>query len=257
MIDDTIYFIADAHLGAPFPEAKEWERRCIDFLRRLPGRASALYVLGDLFDFWIEYRNAIRADYFPVVHELKNLVDRGIPVHYFAGNHDFALGPFVRERLGITVYPGEAAMTLQGKRVRLYHGDGLLRADVGYRLLKRLLRNSFNQSIYKFIFRPGIGIPLASFFSGTSRRIGDRLLSEKILDEYRERARDRCNEGSDIVFLAHTHHAELSRWGDKIYCNPGSWMRNYTYATMNGGSVRLWRYREEGDPEELPAVDRK
>ena len=128
---DTIYFFSDAHLGAPVPEAPQWEKQCIGFLRTLPDRAEALYILGDLFDFWIEYRNAIRPDYFRVIHEIRNLVDLGIPVHYFAGNHDFAFGPFITGKLGITVHPGHEETVLQGKRVHLFHGDGLLRRTQG------------------------------------------------------------------------------------------------------------------------------
>jgi UDP-2,3-diacylglucosamine hydrolase len=257
MKNDTLYFISDAHLGAPFADARQWERRCIDFLRSLHERAAALYILGDLFDFWIEYRYAIRPDYFPVIHELKNLVERGVPVHYFAGNHDFAFGPFIKEQLGITVYLDHVQTVLQGKQVHLYHGDGLLKFDVGYRIMKRLLRNRVNQALYKALLPPSIGIPLGSFCSGTSRRVGSNFMSERIIAEYRAHARSYLDEGSDIVFLAHSHQAELSRWGDKIYCNTGAWMRKYNFATMNNGTVKLWSYHEDGEAEEIQPIERK
>ena len=251
MPGDTIYLFSDAHLGAPFPDAGRWETQCIDFLRSLHGRASALYILGDLFDFWIEYRHCIRADYFRIVHELRNLVDSGIPVHYFAGNHDFAFGPFITQTLGITVYPGHFETELQGRRVHLYHGDGLLRLDVGYRLLRRILRNRVNQTLYKLL-PPPLGIGLASFCSATSRRSREHTMTESMLAEYRSHAKEYLDKGNDIVFFAHTHKAELSRWTGKTYCNTGAWMRDYTYATMTEGNVRLWRYGE-GGAEELPA----
>jgi UDP-2,3-diacylglucosamine hydrolase len=256
MSGETVYLFADAHLGAPFAEAAEWERRCIRFLRSLPGRASALYVLGDLFDFWIEYRHCIRADYFAVAHELRTLVDAGIPVHYFAGNHDFAFGPFITNTLGITVYPDHHESMLQGKRVHLYHGDGLLRRDVGYRLLRKILRNRLNQSLYKLLLPPTLGIRLASFCSATSRKKREHAMTEAMISEYRRHAKTSLDSGNDVVFFAHTHKAELSRWAGKVYCNTGGWMRDYTYATMTDGEVRLWRYRDGGAPEELPATDR-
>jgi UDP-2,3-diacylglucosamine hydrolase len=256
MARDTIYFFSDAHLGAPVPDAPEWERQCIAFLRTLSDRAAALYILGDLFDFWIEYRHAIRPDYFRVVHELKKLIDLGIPVHYFAGNHDFAFGPFITGTLGITVHSGHEETMLQSRRVHLFHGDGLLRRDIGYRFLKKVLRNRMNQTLYRLL-PPGIGIPLASFFSATSRRYGDDFMTEKVIAEYRRHAKAFLDKGNDIVFLAHSHRAELSRWGDKIYCNTGAWMRTWNFATMTGGRVRLWRYRVDEAAEEVPAVDRK
>ena len=256
MNHDTLYFISDAHLGAPFHDAPEWEKHLIEFLRTLPGRASALYLLGDLFDFWIEYRHAIRADYFPVVHELKKLIEGGISVRYFAGNHDFAFGPFITTTLGIAVYPGHAEALLQGKRVHLFHGDGLLRNDVGYRILRSILRNRVNQALYK-VLPPWIAIPLGTFFSGTSRKCGEKFMTEEKVAEYREHARRYLDKGNDIVFFAHTHKPEVSRWGDKVYCNTGAWMRTNNFATMTDGAVALWRYRAGAAPEELPAIDRK
>jgi UDP-2,3-diacylglucosamine hydrolase len=256
MNKDTIYFISDAHLGMPFSDAQVWEQQCVGFLRSLPDRTEALYILGDLFDFWIEYRHGIRPDYFTIIHELKKVIDRGIPVHYFAGNHDFALGPFITTTLGMTVHPGHEETILQGKRVHLFHGDGLIRKDAGYRLLRRIVRNRVNQALYKLL-PPAFGIWLASFSSGASRRCSEHFMSEEIVAEYRQHARTYLDRGNDIVFLAHSHRAELSRWGDKTYCNTGAWMRSYNFATMTDGKVRLWRYRDGESAEELPAVDRK
>ncbi|MCU0609490.1 MAG: UDP-2,3-diacylglucosamine diphosphatase [Chitinispirillaceae bacterium] len=257
MSDKPIYFLSDAHIGAPFPDAPEWERRCVGFLRYCSDHASELYILGDLFDFWIEYRHAIRPDYFMIVHELKKLVDSGIPVRYFAGNHDFALGPFISERLGITVHNDYQDLVLQGKRVHLSHGDGLLKADIGYRLLKKILRNKFNQTLYKTLLPQSLGIRLGTFCSGSSRKCCEGHLTEKHLAEYRDHARALLDRGSDVVFFAHTHRAELSRWGEKTYCNTGAWMRTYNFATMTGGIVKLWQFNDKNEPQELPGVDRK
>lgn len=252
---NTVYFISDAHLGAPFKDDAEWERQLIRFLRSIADRAGALYILGDLFDFWIEYRHAIRADYFPVVHELRKLIEQGVEIHYFAGNHDFAFGPFITSTLGMIVHPGHEQMVLQGRNVHFYHGDGLLRNDVGYRILKSLLRNPLYQSMYKLL-PPSVGIGLAALVSGSSRKHREGLKdNKKIIAEYREQARTFLEKGSDLVFLGHSHHAELSIWPDaKIYCNTGAWMRDYNFATMTDGNVRLWRYRGTLDPEEVPPL---
>jgi UDP-2,3-diacylglucosamine hydrolase len=252
---DTIYLFSDAHLGAPMPDAPLWEKQCISFLRSIGERAGAVYILGDLFDFWIEYRFAIRPDYFRVVHELKKFVDRGIPVHYFAGNHDFWLGPFISDILGITVHPGHEETILQGRRVHLFHGDGLLRRDALYRFFRAVVRTRINQRLYRLL-PPAVGIPLASFFSGTSRSYSDSRMTEGMVEEYRANARRYLDNGNDVVFLAHSHRSELSCWGEKVYCNTGAWMRDRSFATMESGRVRLWRYREDGPAEEVPAVDR-
>jgi len=249
-----IYFISDAHLGAPFKEASEWERQLLRFFRFIEDDAQALYIMGDLFDFWIEYRYAIRADYFSVIHGLRSLIEKGIEIHYFAGNHDFAFGPFISTTLGMKVHAGHDTIQLQGRRVHLYHGDGLLKADVGYRVLKKVLRNRFCQAIYKLL-PPGTGIGLAVATSGTSRKLSEGFMTEKIQTEYRSHARLYLDRGDDIVIFGHTHRPELSHWGDKVYCNTGAWMKNFDYATMTGGALRLWRYRDGEAPEERPSID--
>jgi UDP-2,3-diacylglucosamine hydrolase len=256
MGNDTIYFISDAHIGAPFLKASEWEQRCIEFFQFIRNRACELYILGDLFDFWIEYHYAIRPDYFRTIHELKNLVENGINVHYFAGNHDFALGPFLTDTVGIKVYPSHKEVYLQGKHVYLYHGDGLIAKDRRYRILKGLLRNPVLQKLYKLL-PPAMGIPLGSFCSGTSRTLNEHRMIEAMLSEYRDCAKSLLDQDKDIVFFAHTHEAELSRWGQKMYCNTGAWMRTFNFATLKDGMVRLWIYRNGYDLEELPAIDRK
>jgi UDP-2,3-diacylglucosamine hydrolase len=255
MTRKTIYFISDAHLGAPFKDAAQWERRLTEFFHSIADRAAALYILGDLFDFWIEYRHAIRTDYFLIVHELRKLIERGVEIHYFAGNHDFAFGPFITQTLGMTVHPGHERMVLQGRRVHLYHGDGLLGNDTGYRILKAMLRNRVYQAMYKLL-PPAVGIGLAARVSGSSRKCGEKLMNEKIIAEYRSHARAYLEKGNDIVIFGHSHHAELSCWGDdKVYCNTGAWMRQYNFATMNEGKLRLWRYRGTAEPEEVSSLN--
>jgi len=253
MARDTIYFVSDAHLGAPARDAAVWERQLCGFLRSIADNARKLYILGDLFDFWIEYGHAIRSDYFPVAHEIRTLVEKGVEVHYFAGNHDFAFGPFIKSTLGITVHPDSEEIELQGKHIHLFHGDGLLKFDAGYRLLRKVLRNSLYQALYKLL-PPALGIGLASKVSGSSRKIREGFMNEKIAAEYRDHARALLDKGNDIVFFAHTHWPEHLRYGAKTYCNTGAWMRNCNFATLTDGQVRLWRWRENADPEEIPSI---
>ena len=252
--DGTIYIVSDAHIGAPLQDAPIWERELIAFINAIPNSTGALYILGDLFDFWIEYGRAIRADYFNMLHALRKLTERGIAVHYFAGNHDFAFGPFITQTMSMTVHYGHVVAELQGRRIHLYHGDGLIGRDLSYRFLKRLLRNPLIQTLYKLL-PANIGIPLVSFCSASSRKASERFMNKNIIDEYRRHALSYLKNGCDIVFFGHSHHAELSKWGEKIYCNTGAWMRHYNYATLTGGEVRLWRYRQADKPLEIQATD--
>ncbi len=241
------YFISDAHLGLALPGCEKREAMLRDFFRTRVAQASHLFIVGDLFDFWIEYRHAIRPEYFTAVHELKLLSEKGVAVHYLCGNHDFAMGTFLRDTAGIQVHPDGYHTTLQGKKLYLFHGDGLLSKDVGYRILRRILRNRLNQRLYKLL-HPNLGIPLAQMVSGSSRHLLSFRMRPSHLMEYRRSAWNELQKGSDIVIFGHTHTPELSFWGEKTYCNTGNWLKNHFYAHMYKGKVSLYEYATDTDP---------
>jgi len=234
------YFVSDAHLGIPMPGHDHRQKDLLTFFDQVAKDGDALYIVGDLFDFWIEYRHAIRPDYFIVVSALRRLVEADVSVHYLAGNHDFALGPFLSEIVGVHVHQEHFETMIQGRKVHLYHGDGLVKKDVGYRIMKKVLRNPFNQRLYKLL-HPNIAVPLALFFSGNSRKMLSNWLTEEKLEEYRQNAR-RYLESSDIVVFGHTHKPEIRKFGEKTYVNTGEWIRKYTYAKMENGDISLWQW---------------
>lgn len=252
MGDAASYFLSDAHLGKNLPYDPQRERRLLNLLHSIEKAATHLFILGDLFDFWIEYRDAIRPDYFPVLHALRRLVDGGTEVHYMAGNHDFALGNFLPGTVGIAVHDSPWETTLQGKRLFLHHGDGLLDTDSTYHFIKRILRNQTNQKIFKLL-PPTLGIAIASYFSCKSRNAHkpEEILSRA--HEYRIRAKSIVEEGYDWVFFGHTHRPELTRWDAGGYCNTGDWLTHNSFARMRNGDVRLWRYRDDGAPIAYPS----
>jgi UDP-2,3-diacylglucosamine hydrolase len=253
---NSAFFISDAHFGIDMPGYEDRDELFFRFLEQKVMGASELYIVGDLFDFWVEYRNAIRPDYFQVLYHLKKISDGGTAVHYLAGNHDFALGPFLHDTMGFAIYPGALSITIQGKRLYLYHGDGLAQRDLGYRLLKKLLRNPVNQRIYKFL-HPDLGVTIGSFISGSSRKYLNKELSKEIRNEYRECAHQELQRGHDIVMYGHIHQPDLVRFTEGIYCNIGSWLKHYTYATMTGGTFSLMRFRDGAEPQELTESDLK
>ncbi|MBD3418727.1 MAG: hypothetical protein GF398_01290 [Chitinivibrionales bacterium] len=253
MSQKDIYFVSDAHLGIDLPGYNQREKHLLSFLRSLRDKAQQLFIVGDLFDFWIEYRYAIRPDYFHALHELQLLREGGVEIHYMAGNHDFAIGSFLHSALGIHLHHDHLDTTLHGKRVHIYHGDGLLRDDVAYRVLRTVLRIPGFQRIYKWL-HPNIGIPFASVFSGSSRRFLSHRMKAQRLAEYREHAKAFIDKGADIVIFGHTHHAEIVKWDDKIYLNTGEWLRRYHYATLRNGAMHLWEHIPGASAQEVPAI---
>lgn len=254
MSNHTVYFISDAHFGIPVEGGEYREVHFANLLENAPATLSDLYIVGDLFDFWIEYRFFIRADYFPVLHTIKKLVERGVRVHYLAGNHDFALGPFLKDITGIEIYLDYLNVEIQGRRVHFFHGDGLLKNDIGYRILKKIFRNPLNQKFYKTL-HPDLGVSIGSFFSGSSRKYLRRFLSKSIIQEYRQHARLKLEEGNDLVVFGHTHHAEHCIFqSGSTYLNTGAWLVHYNYASMTDGKISLWRYRPDGPAELIDPV---
>lgn len=244
----SAYFISDAHLGAKAPDAEEREARLVGFFESITHKASKLFIMGDLFDFWIEYTHAIRPDYFHVLYELRRLVKQGVEIHYLAGNHDFALGVFLSEKIGIAVHPsGFLNLNLQGKTVFLSHGDGLMPSDHGYRVLKKILRNPLCQRAYKLL-HPDWGVPLGERFSKTSRDQSSFRSQESERSAYRQVARNMLKQGPDIVVFGHTHYPEMRCWNGKTYCNTGDWIQHFTYAVMENGEIRLEKYGSDCPP---------
>lgn len=253
---DTVYFLSDAHLGAQVKNCDERENHLITFLRSVRNSASHLFIVGDLFDFWIEYRHAIRPVYFTILHEFKLLIENGTRIYYLSGNHDFALGSFLQDTVGIHICPDHFDITLQKKKIHLYHGDGILKSDFGYRLWRRVLRNPVNQKLYRCL-HPNIGVPLATVFSGSSRYFLKNRWNEKKRGEYVQAARHHLDSGADIAIMGHTHLAEIYDLDGKIYCNTGEWLRTYNYAKLKEGTISLWEHLPGQSPASIEPVSLK
>ena len=234
----SVYFLSDAHLGVdPADRERERTARLHDFLNSLPGRASTLYIMGDLFDFWFEYEHAIPRRYFATLNALQRLRDAGIEIVYLNGNHDFWLGTFFRDTLGIRTIDGPTTLTAQGRRLWLHHGDGLVGGDLGYRMLKVVLRSRLCIALYGWL-HPDLGIPLANVVSRWSRRSRGHgpLEPEKL---WREIAEPRFREGYDGVLIGHFHHAFERREPGREFLVLGDWIERFTYAELTDGQLLL------------------
>lgn len=248
------YFISDAHLGARIPGAESREAALLSFFQEMASGAEYLFIVGDLFDFWIEYRHAIRPDYFQILHALRSLIEGGTVVHYCLGNHDFALGDFMRSEIGLHLHPGEFEIGLQGRRLRILHGEGLRRGEIANRLLRRVLRNPIPQKLYKLL-HPNLGVGLGSVISGWSRKCSKIDSTEEFLEQYRRIARDYLKRGDDIVIFGHTHIAEIKHFASGIYCNTGSWVRRYPFAKLENGKISLDEYLPGKPPQLIPSSE--
>jgi UDP-2,3-diacylglucosamine hydrolase len=238
MPEGASYFFSDAHIGAA-SEADESARlgRLHDFLNSLPGRACELFILGDLFDFWFEYRSAIPRRYFDTLGALRRVRDGGVRITYLNGNHDFWLGRFLEEKIGVRPHYGALSLERQGRKLWIHHGDGLVGGDLGYRILKRVIRHPACIALFGLV-HPDLGFPFAGWVSRHSRaaREGRPLDGDRL---WREIAAPRFAAGYDAVMIGHFHHPFERRDGGRDFFVIGDWMKDFTYAVLDAGRLRL------------------
>lgn len=253
--EGPIFFLSDAHLGAPIGSADR-EDTLIALLRECRSTAAAIFLLGDLFDFWFEYRMAVPKGTFRIGRELGLAVEAGIPVVYLGGNHDFWVGSYLSHELGVRVFQEPITLRLQGRVIHLAHGDGLGPGDNGYKVLKKFLRHPVAIALYRFI-HPDVGIPLAHRVSALSRRHTQarEILLPRIV---RDVATPRIQGEITAMIMGHVHEPVHYRQEGKDFLIIGDWITNFTHVRMEAGEFALYRL-EEGKqvrvpPEAWPAL---
>ncbi len=232
------YFISDVHLGE-LPLEKEMARvqRFIHFLHQLENTAERIFFIGDLFDFWFEYKYVIPKKHFQILRQLSRLNDNGVEMHYLPGNHDFWLGSFFDRELGIITYPSDWQGDIDGKKFYLFHGDGIAKRDVGYRMLKKFLRYPINIRLFCWL-HPDVGIPFARFVSGSSRQYTNQI---KLNDhsDYIEFAKLKFEQGFDYVIMGHRHKPFIYKEKESRYINLGDWLEHFSYGVFDGKELRI------------------
>lgn len=246
-----LVFFSDVHLGAPsLDDDREREQHVIQFLEQAMLQDAETYIVGDLFDFWFEYRHAIPRANIAMVAALKSLTASGLRLHYLAGNHDLWIGDFFRDDLGIQIHHNALKIETPHHRIYVSHGDGAAPSDRGYRFLKRILQSRLNIFLYRLL-HPDLGIPLAKHLSQVSRDKG--RLPNPWEQEYRQFAHDRFAEGHDVVIMGHTHYPMHEITGGKHYLNLGDWITHFTYCRIDNAeiSLRQWPSEEPWRPAKV------
>ncbi len=238
------YFISDVHLGLGKKETERAkEDRLLAFLRGIFSTTDTLFILGDLFDFWFEYKTVIPKGFHRTLAALQEFTDAGKPIHFLVGNHDCWMSDYFQTELGITVHMKPFEMVVQGKRIYLHHGDGLANNDLGYKMIKPVLRNKFNVWLYRWL-HPDIGVPLARGSSRTSRsHTSDKHFGEE--EGMIREATDRIHKGADIVMMGHRHQPNLVKIETGTYINLGDWITYNTYAVLSDGNIELKTWKAE------------
>ena len=244
-----IYFISDFHLGAPNRDLSLLrEKKIIRFLNKIQHDAGQLFILGDLFDFWFEYKRVVPKGFVRILGKLAELSDSGITIHFFVGNHDMWMKTYFQEEMNINVYHHPKEFALQGKRFLIGHGDGLGPGDHGYKTIKKIFRNPVSQWLFGAL-PPYIGMGVADFFSRKSRaKTG--TTDEVFLGEDKEWLIIYCKEilqkeHFDYFIFGHRHLPIEFELNDRSkYINLGDWIKYFSYVELENGIPALKYYEE-------------
>jgi UDP-2,3-diacylglucosamine hydrolase len=233
------YFVSDFHFGEPDVERDRKKLRLFYYLLdQIRGDLDHLVILGDLFDFWFEYRHLIPKQHLPVLFRLKELVESGVRVTYVCGNHDFWVGEFMESELGFKLVRDEFVIDSPAGKVLVLHGDGVAPSDWKYRVLKRVLRNRVNIALYRLL-PPNIAYGLALTVSRRSRGHTSMRPRDSFVEEYVSFARKKHAEGYFAIVCGHIHAPEIRQLGGNCYVNSGDWLDNYTYVRFDGTAFTI------------------
>ena len=234
-------FISDQHLGLQTKEIEDKkERSLVKFLEFAENNCDELFLVGDLFDYWFEYKRVYQKGFYRTLTALKDVAEKGIKIHYFIGNHDFLHRDFFSTEFDAIMYEGSLDVLLNGKRFYIAHGDGLVKNDIGYKILKVILRNKFFQKMYSLL-HPDIGISIASKTSKSSREYTKKKDYGEV-DGMFDAAKKKIDEGFDYVIFGHSHERVVTKYNNGVYINLGSWIDNPCYGIFdsNGFEVLDW-----------------
>lgn len=239
-----VYFLSDFHLGAPNDtESRKREDRLVRFLQDARKDAGIIFIVGDIFDFWFEYKTVVPKGFVRILGTLAQMADEGIQLHIFTGNHDLWMQDYLSKELNAKLYFEPQAFTIQHKQFLIGHGDGLGPGDKGYKRLKKIFTNPICQWLFRWL-HPDAGIQLANYFSRKSRaKTGnaDEIFlgedKEWLILYTKEKAKTMA---VDFFIFGHRHYAIDLKINDKSrYINLGDWIRLNTYAVFDGTDLHL------------------
>ncbi len=245
--EKKVYFLSDFHLGAPNQSASLIrEKKVVAFLESIRSTAAAIFIVGDIFDFWFEYNHVVPKGYVRLLGKLAELTDSGIPVHVFVGNHDMWMSGYFEKELNIPVYFHPQTFEFNHKNFYIAHGDGLGPGDHGYKFIKKIFRNPICKKLFAFL-HPAAGISLANYFSRKSREKTGNA-DEVFLGEDKEWLIIYAKElilqtPYNYLVFGHRHYPlNLKLTETSRYINLGDWIRNFTYAEFDGNEMSLKSY---------------
>ena len=246
-----VYFASDQHFGAPSAESSRIrENKFIKWLNFIEKDIGALFLVGDLFDFWFVYKSVVPKGFVRILGKLASMSDNGIPIYFFVGNHDLWMEDYFITELGIQVFHKPQEFYINGKSFLIGHGDGLGPGDNGYKRMKKIFTNSISKFLFRWI-HPDIGVKLAQYLSINNKLIsGDdnvichgpekEIIFKYILKKENEKSRN-------FYVFGHTHRPIDLPTEKFRYINLGDWINHYTYAELTLDNLLLKTWKSHND----------
>lgn len=244
-----IYFASDNHLGAPSSvESLPREKKFVAWLDLVKKDAEAIFLMGDLFDFWFEYKKVVPKGFTRTLGKLAELTDSGISVFYFVGNHDLWMNGYFEEELNIPVFRRPQELTINNTAFFIGHGDGLGPGDKGFKRMKKVFTNPFAKWLFRWL-HPDLGVRLAQYLSVNNKIISGEA-DAQYLGEDKEWLVQYCKrklEGQhyDYFVFGHRHlPLEIDLNGKSTYVNLGDWIKYFTYGVFDGEEMKLLTFND-------------
>ena len=245
----NIYFASDFHLGAPnYEESLKREKLIVKWLDEIKSDAKEIYLVGDIFDFWFEYKSVIPRGFVRLQGKIAELTDSGIPIHVFTGNHDMWIFDYLPKELGVQLHRKSIVKDYNGKKFLIGHGDGLGPRDYTYKMLKAVFSSKICQWVFARI-HPNFGIGIANAWSRKSRK-SNIDYDEVYHGEDKEQLIIYCNDyikkdpSIDYFVFGHRHLPLEINIGKKAkYFNLGEWIKYNSYAVFDGDKLEMKNYK--------------
>lgn len=242
-----IYFASDFHLGVPsYASSLEREKRIVAWLNEVSKNATEIYLMGDLFDFWFEYKYVAPKGFIRLLGKIAELSDAGIKIHLFTGNHDMWMFGYLKKELGVEIHYEPIVKIYNQKKFYLAHGDGLGPGEYSFKLLKKIFANPFFQWCYARI-HPNLAFGIANYFSRKSRQSNYSEDANYLGDE-KEWLFQYCKEmlqkeSYDYMIFGHRHLPLDKKIENGRYINLGDWIKYNTYGYFNGEEFELKEFK--------------
>jgi len=253
----TAYFLSDVHLRIQIDDVeRERRKELFLILDQIKAEQATLFIVGDWFDFYFEYGYVTAQAYVDVYAKMKELVNAGIDIYYFGGNHDYWLGPFLSDNIGVKIYQEPATIEFADKKFYFHHGDGLDPDDVGYHRLKAIIQHPLFIWSFKWLMHPSISHWVSNMLAKKSRKKYRKETTTHQLNLIRRNygfAEERFSEGADYVITGHIHYPKLKMFDKNAFLTIGDFLNYFTYGYFDGVNLSLKQWQvKQLEQRELP-----